>query len=122
MLSQKCSCNSTNIEKLGERFNPIYDDKGKPIYLIFSKNNGYPNFPDRMGIQWRDIVAKYKLPKITFHGLRHTYASYALLQGINIKVIQEQLGHANIQETLNTYSHIGINQKENSVHIFNSMQ
>lgn len=105
------------LEKLGERFNPIYEN-GKPVYLIFSKDNGYPNFPDRMGIQWRDIVAKYKLPKITFHGLRHTYASFMLLQGVNIKVIQEQLGHANIQETLNTYSHIDNEQKEKASDLF----
>ena len=110
------------LEKLGKCFTPIYDEKGKPIYLIFSKDNGYPNHPDRMGIQWRDIVAKYKLSKITFHGLRHTYASFALINGVNIKVIQEQLGHANIQETLNTYSHISADLKSQSVNIFDSFQ
>ena len=109
------------LEKLGDKFAPIYEN-GKPVYLIFSKDNGYPNHPDRMGIQWRDIVEKYKLPKITFHGLRHTYASYLLSKNINIKVIQEQLGHANIQETLNTYSHIAVEQKEKSVEIFDSFQ
>ena len=100
----------------------ILTEPGKPIYFIFSKDNGYPNHPDRMGILWRDIVAKYKLPKITFHGLRHTYSSYALMNGVNIKVIQEQLGHSNFQETLNTYSHITADLKSQSVSIFDSFQ
>ncbi|WP_427110719.1 tyrosine-type recombinase/integrase [Lysinibacillus xylanilyticus] len=48
------------------------------------------------------MVRQYSLPSIIFHGLRHTFASYQLTIGVNIKVIQEQLGHATIQETLNT--------------------
>ncbi|MEL7657130.1 MAG: tyrosine-type recombinase/integrase, partial [Bacillota bacterium] len=32
----------------------------------------------------------------TFHGLRHTHATLLLKQGVNPKVIQERLGHANI--------------------------
>ena len=48
--------------KLGDKFAPIYE-KGEPVYPIFSKDNGYPNHPDRMGIQWRDIVENYNLPK-----------------------------------------------------------
>lgn len=64
-----------------------------------------------MSKQWQDIVRQYSLPSITFHGLRHTFASYLLTKGVNIKVIQEQLGHATIQETLNTYSHVGQYQR-----------
>ena len=42
----------------------------------------------------------------TFHDTRHTHASMLLRAGVNIKVIQERLGHANISETLDTYSHL----------------
>lgn len=108
------------LEKLGDKFDPIYES-GKPVYLIFSKDSGYPNQPSRMGIQWRDIVRRYKIPKITFHGLRHTYASYMLFKNVNIKVIQEQLGHANIQETLNTYSHIENEQKIRASELFEDL-
>lgn len=47
-----------------------------------------------------------KLPKIKFHGMRHTHATILLLMGVNPKVVQERLGHANISTTLNTYSHV----------------
>lgn len=43
-----------------------------------------------------------------------------LAKGVNIKVIQEQLGHANIRETLNTYSHVTMEQKELSTTLFDS--
>lgn len=107
--------------KLGDRFNPILDKDGKPIYLMFSKDNGFPNHPDRMSKQWQDIVRQYSLPSITFHGLRHTFASYMLSKNVNIKVIQEQLGHATIHETLNTYSHVAQDQKKRATELFNSL-
>lgn len=44
------------LDKLGDKFNPLLDDKEKAIYFIFSKDNGFPNYPDRMSNQWRDIV------------------------------------------------------------------
>lgn len=74
-----------------------------------------------MSGQWGVIVKQYNLPKITFHGLRHTFASYMLSQNINIKVIQEQLGHKNIKETLNTYSHIDREQKERASELFSDL-
>jgi integrase len=46
------------------------------------------------------------LPPIRFHDLRHTCATLLLLADENPKVISERLGHANIQMTLNTYSHV----------------
>lgn len=48
----------------------------------------------------------------TFHDTRHTYASMLLKAGINIKVIQECLGHSNIQQTMNTYAHLYAGAKE----------
>lgn len=109
------------LDKLGEKCEFIYDKNDKPIRLIFSKVNGYPNHPDRMSKQWSDIVKQYNLPKVTFHGLRHTFASYMLSQNVNIKVIQEQLGHKNIKETLNTYSHIDRDQKERASELFEDL-
>lgn len=109
------------LKKLGDKFNPIVDRLGQPIYLIFSKDNGFPNHPDRMSKQWQDIVRQYSLPLITFHGLRHTFASYMLSKNVNIKVIQEQLGHANIRETLDTYSHIDRVQKEKASDLFDDL-
>ena len=42
---------------------------------------------------------------VTPHTLRHTYASLRLAKGDNIVDVSQQLGHKNIQITLNTYTH-----------------
>lgn len=41
----------------------------------------------------------------TFHGLRHTYASYLLLKNVPLSVVSHTLGHSNSSITLNIYSH-----------------
>ncbi|WP_344790224.1 tyrosine-type recombinase/integrase [Gryllotalpicola daejeonensis] len=43
-------------------------------------------------------------PDVTIHDLRHTYASLAIRSGANPKVVQRQLGHASISQTMDTYA------------------
>ena len=52
------------------------------------------------------IVNANELPRLRFHDLRHTHASLLLSTGISPKVTQERLGHARIETTMNTYSHV----------------
>ncbi len=40
------------------------------------------------------------------HYARHSHASLMLKQGVHPKVVSERLGHASIQITLDTYSHV----------------
>ena len=46
------------------------------------------------------------LPTLTVHELRHTHASLLFEAGQSVKVVQERLGHASAQVTLNTYAHL----------------
>lgn len=43
---------------------------------------------------------------ITFHGLRHTHASYLIYKGVSIYYISERLGHSNYSITMQVYSHL----------------
>jgi site-specific recombinase XerD len=43
---------------------------------------------------------------VTFHDLRHHYASVLIGAGCSIKAVQSALGHKNASETLDTYSHL----------------
>ncbi|GAC1504657.1 MAG: hypothetical protein NVS2B12_17590 [Ktedonobacteraceae bacterium] len=52
------------------------------------------------------ILETAGLPVIRFHDLRHSAATILLSMGVNPKVIQERLGHANITITLGRYSHV----------------
>lgn len=51
-------------------------------------------------------LKQLKLPRVTIHVLRHTHASVLFYNKINIGYISKRLGHSNISETLNTYTHI----------------
>jgi integrase len=52
------------------------------------------------------LAAKAGVKVIRFHDARHTHASLMLKAGIHPKIVQERLGHASIQITLDTYSHV----------------
>ena len=54
---------------------------------------------------WLIQVAKQaNLPRIKVHGFRHTYATLAIQAGMNVKQLQYQLGHDDVQTTLSVYS------------------
>lgn len=50
-----------------------------------------------------------------FHALRHTFATRALLNGIDIKTLSEILGHSSVKITLDRYVHINTNEKLNQI-------
>lgn len=53
-------------------------------------------------------IYKEELPKVTPHVCRHTYCSNMAKSGMNPKTLQYLMGHADIGVTLNTYTHIGL--------------
>jgi integrase len=52
------------------------------------------------------LLKRAKLPPIRLHDLRHTCATILLMAGKHPKYVQELLGHASINITLDTYSHV----------------
>jgi len=67
---------------------------------------GKPLLPDSITQAWRKLARRTGLKGIRLHDARHTHASLMLKQGIHPKIVQERLGHASIQITLDTYSHV----------------
>ena len=55
---------------------------------------------------WFPMVAKAGLRRLDMHSVRHTYASRLIANGENLKYVQEQLGHASITITCDTYGHL----------------
>ncbi len=56
--------------------------------------------------KWKPTLKRLGLPQIRFHDLRHTAATLLLQQGTHVKLVSEMLGHANINTTMDTYSHV----------------
>jgi integrase len=74
--------------------------------LVFTTERGGPVRRNRVGGMWRDAAQSAGLSGVTFHALRHHYASLLIRQGCSVKAVQEALGHATAAETLDTYSHL----------------
>lgn len=53
---------------------------------------------------WNKAVKAAGMEDVTIHSLRHTYASFAIAQGADVKTLQMQLGHSSPSITLNTYT------------------
>ena len=68
--------------------------------------NGKGLHPQLVSQAFERSVGRAGVPVIRFHDLRHTHATLMLGAGVHPKVVQERLGHASIQITLDTYSHV----------------
>ena len=74
--------------------------------LVFCHEDGSPLLPNSVSHAWTKLANRVGLKGIRLHDARHTHASLMLKQGIHPKIVQERLGHASIQITLDTYSHV----------------
>lgn len=61
------------------------------------------------------MLKRLGIPRIGFHGLRHTFATRAIESGVDAKVVSAILGHANVGITLNLYVHPSGDQKKRAV-------
>lgn len=67
-----------------------------------------PIAPETLAHKWRDAQCKAGITSpYRLHDLRHTYATRLVLAGVNIRVLQYAIGHADYQLTMKTYTHIG---------------
>ena len=74
--------------------------------LVFVKADGASMHPDIFSQLFDRTVAKIDVPSISLHDLRHTHATLLLKAGVNVKVVSERLGHANIAFTMHVYQHV----------------
>jgi len=74
-------------------------------YIIVHPD-GKPIYPEYVTQLFKKLLVKAGLPECRFHDLRHLCASIMLMQGVNVKVAQEHLGHKDISTTMNIYSHV----------------
>lgn len=67
---------------------------------------------------WLKPLFQYFPKVISAHGFRHTHASLLFESGASIKEVQERLGHADIQTTMNIYTHVTEAKKEETANKF----
>jgi len=81
--------------------------------FAFESVTGLPPTNNAVNKQLRRYLEKNNSKLITFHGLRHTHASYLLSKDIAIQYVSERLGHADVNITLSVYTHL-LDKKRNT--------
>ena len=74
--------------------------------LVFPSATGGPISPDSVLHMLHRVLKRAGLPKVRFHDLRHTFATLALQNGVDIKTVSGMLGHFSAGFTLDTYAHV----------------
>ena len=70
-----------------------------------SPKTGGMYHPDSIVNLHKKILKDAGLPHIRFHDLRHTFATVALQNGVDVKTVSNMLGHYDAGFTLRTYTH-----------------
>lgn len=87
----------------------FYDDDGNPLVAKHWQHRF-----NRMVGRYNDIY-RVQMPKITPHVCRHTYCSNMAKAGMNPKTLQYLMGHSDIGVTMNTYTHLGLEDAQDEM-------
>jgi integrase len=104
--------------KTGKAHHIVLTDEGMSLFralttgqrgqeLILRKSNGEPFGMSHQNRPMLDACGRAKIkPRISFHGLRHTWASLAVMNGMPLMVVARNLGHADTRMVEKHYSHL----------------
>ena len=73
---------------------------------VFPSPSGGPISPDSVLNMLHRVLKRAGLPSMRFHDLRHSFATLALQNGVDIKTVSGMLGHFSAGFTLDTYAHV----------------
>lgn len=82
--------------------------------FLFRDKNGMPEVAMHWEHRFKNAVTRYneifklQMPSITPHVCRHTYCSNMARAKMNSKTLQYLMGHSDISVTMNTYTHLGL--------------
>lgn len=91
----------------------------KNTYYVFGSDIPIKN--SKLRCHKNSICVKAGVKQIRLHDFRHSCASLLINNGANITIVAKYLGHAKIDETLNTYSHMFKNKLNDVVETINKL-
>ncbi len=87
-------------------------------YVLTASETKYTE-PRTYQYKFKKYLEQAGIRNINFHALRHTFATRAIEQNIDIKVLSEILGHSTINFTLERYVHISLSFKKQNIEKLN---
>lgn len=88
---------------------------------VFPSPTGGPISPDSVLHMLHRVLKRAGLSKVRFHDLRHTFATLALQNGVDIKTVSGMLGHYSAGFTLDTYTHVTTSAKKEAANTMGSI-
>lgn len=84
-------------------------------------NSAAPTEPRTYRTYFNKLQKELGLPKMRFHGLRHSFATRCIESKCDYKTVSVLLGHSNISTTLNLYVHPNMEQKKKCIDAMGKM-
>ncbi|KKX56367.1 tyrosine-type recombinase/integrase [Brevibacillus borstelensis] len=81
-------------------------DKWQDSSFVFCNETGGPYYYTTPTATWRKFLRKNEFEHIRLHDLRHTAATLLIEAGVDLKTVQERLGHTKYQTTADFYAHV----------------
>lgn len=76
-----------------------------PVHVVLDQK-GLPYSPNALSLAFTRFVRSNGLPRVTLHGLRHSFATIASFQGVSLFDIGKALGHSTPATTGRIYTHL----------------
>lgn len=116
LSSPKSKTSNREIPISKELFAALKSIKGKTAddYFVLG-GKGEPKEPRSYRDYFARLLARLNIPKIVFHGLRHTFATRSIECGCDYKTVSVILGHSNVATTMNLYVHPNDDQKKRCI-------
>ena len=77
--------------------------------------------PRVMQYRFKRILNELNLSEVTFHSMRHLFATNCIALGVDVKTLSEILGHSSVEITLNRYVHSSMERKAECMRKLSSM-
>ena len=118
----KNSCREIPMSKeLLTMIKPLKKVVNDDFYVL--TNDEHPTEPRTYRNYYNKLMAKLGIPKLKYHGLRHSFATRCIEAGCDYKTVSVLLGHSNISTTLNLYVHPNMEQKKRCIaKVFKSLR
>ena len=92
---------------------PLKKVVNNDFYVI--TNEAKPTEPRTYRNYYERLIKRLGIPKLKFHGLRHSFATRCIESKCDYKTVSVILGHSNISTTLNLYVHPNMEQKKKCI-------
>ena len=110
----KNSCREIPMNKeLLTMVKPLKKVVNTDFYVL--TNEEKPTEPRTYRNYYHRLMKRLDIPRLKYHGLRHSFATRCIESNCDYKTVSVLLGHANITTTLNLYVHPNMEQKKKCI-------